>query len=646
MMVLLNGNKYACETCIKGHRSSNCRHTDRPLFEIKKKGRPVTQCDHCRQLRKTKQVHVKCICEAKEDHQPAQSGTKKGHTKIPDCATFPNGLPQALEASVAESSSDSDIGGLRIKKCNCKETGACHCCIPRKSVPRLRKKDAAPSLVAQDALIASQNDSTPRTPSHILARLAELRPVLPRPSHRTRSSSAHDPSSSSAHGLASRSHENAHFSPYGRAYDVNHEHHDTLATQTKQQPHLANTATNGSNISHSQNNNFLPIPTADTPFLTDEQLFRDQLRALEAATSTSTTWMPPPGMEDVIPSFPSTCGCGDNCRCPGCVEHNSKATPASSAFSSCTNPSSCSTCLDCTILSLPASLPPDTSLSIYDAFQTDSLDDWIRAVSSLPRVPPSVIPTTAAPTAANTAPRADLEQTSWEGYLPPITEQLPPDNEFGYSIKPCCGVMCKCDPETCECKIDDENGFDCRREMLFPTFEEQPQPQPSSPQHEATQQHHPQACCEPSPEDIDNDRKKLAYVRGRPHSSAGTCGGSNLNSFFDNMDIDQGRELFRPPYTVSEPPRSRSSSTSTSSSHSDANRGPPPPHPLHAKQSSPPFSTHPHKHERSQPHQASPYEYLPWQPPDVLRSWTRSWHVIVVAKFEFKPGHVIDDAKS
>ena len=57
------------ETCIKGHRSSSCKHTDRPLFEIKKKGRPITQCEHCRQLRKERQVHVKCICEAKFDLQ-------------------------------------------------------------------------------------------------------------------------------------------------------------------------------------------------------------------------------------------------------------------------------------------------------------------------------------------------------------------------------------------------------------------------------------------------------------------------------------------------------------------------------------------------------------------------------------------------
>ncbi|KAF8333106.1 copper fist DNA binding domain-containing protein, partial [Cantharellus anzutake] len=65
--VLIDNVKYACATCIKGHRSSSCTHESRPLFEIKKKGRPVTQCIHCRELRKTKQVHVKCLCEVKPD---------------------------------------------------------------------------------------------------------------------------------------------------------------------------------------------------------------------------------------------------------------------------------------------------------------------------------------------------------------------------------------------------------------------------------------------------------------------------------------------------------------------------------------------------------------------------------------------------
>ncbi|CAO3625037.1 unnamed protein product [Mucor fragilis] len=57
--------KFACIKCIKGHRSSKCTHDKRELIEIKRKGRPVSQCETCRLLRKTKQVHVKCVCEPK-----------------------------------------------------------------------------------------------------------------------------------------------------------------------------------------------------------------------------------------------------------------------------------------------------------------------------------------------------------------------------------------------------------------------------------------------------------------------------------------------------------------------------------------------------------------------------------------------------
>lgn len=60
------------ESCIKGHRSSSCHHTDRPLFEIKKKGRPVSQCEKCRELRQSKKVHSKCTCNPKSD--PASRG--------------------------------------------------------------------------------------------------------------------------------------------------------------------------------------------------------------------------------------------------------------------------------------------------------------------------------------------------------------------------------------------------------------------------------------------------------------------------------------------------------------------------------------------------------------------------------------------
>ncbi|KAI8333748.1 hypothetical protein BD560DRAFT_414859, partial [Blakeslea trispora] len=44
-----------------GHRSSRCQHTERHLMIVKRKGRPISQCEGCRELRKVKQIHQKCL---------------------------------------------------------------------------------------------------------------------------------------------------------------------------------------------------------------------------------------------------------------------------------------------------------------------------------------------------------------------------------------------------------------------------------------------------------------------------------------------------------------------------------------------------------------------------------------------------------
>ena len=72
------------ESCIKGHRTSSCNHTERPLFEIKRKGRPVSQCEKCRELRKTRRVHSKCLCSEVmaegRNGQGSASGSGSGST--------------------------------------------------------------------------------------------------------------------------------------------------------------------------------------------------------------------------------------------------------------------------------------------------------------------------------------------------------------------------------------------------------------------------------------------------------------------------------------------------------------------------------------------------------------------------------------
>ncbi|CEP24003.1 Transcriptional activator HAA1 [Cyberlindnera jadinii] len=61
-MVLIGGVKYACERCIRGHRVTTCNHTDQPLMMIKPKGRPSSQCKHCKEMRKSKNSHSTGAC--------------------------------------------------------------------------------------------------------------------------------------------------------------------------------------------------------------------------------------------------------------------------------------------------------------------------------------------------------------------------------------------------------------------------------------------------------------------------------------------------------------------------------------------------------------------------------------------------------
>lgn len=42
VMIVVEGEKYACERCIRGHRSSTCRHIGRPLVLVRGRGRPLT----------------------------------------------------------------------------------------------------------------------------------------------------------------------------------------------------------------------------------------------------------------------------------------------------------------------------------------------------------------------------------------------------------------------------------------------------------------------------------------------------------------------------------------------------------------------------------------------------------------------------
>ncbi|BEJ14049.1 hypothetical protein CspHIS471_0312230 [Cutaneotrichosporon sp. HIS471] len=206
-MVLINDKKYACATCIKGHRVSGCTHTDRPLFEVKKKGRPATQCQFCRDKRKGGSgggsVHTKCACGDLKNQQPstipagmAASYQSAGPTPSPRATetkkgqpgstpTFPNGLRDVHEMAAAAEAL-ADLGGENsaaaernlhnlLNPCNCRTTGRCRCCAgkrtrspPPAASPTRRPSDAhaqvTDSLIEMFKAKATTSGATPPAP--------------------------------------------------------------------------------------------------------------------------------------------------------------------------------------------------------------------------------------------------------------------------------------------------------------------------------------------------------------------------------------------------------------------------------------------------------------------------------------------------
>lgn len=97
--MLIKGVKYACERCIRGHRVTTCNHTNEPLTMIKPKGRPSTQCHHCRENRKSKNLHVSCTCGKKG----------KNGTHLPSCACHKTNHCTCSNSQSKKSSAKGDI---------------------------------------------------------------------------------------------------------------------------------------------------------------------------------------------------------------------------------------------------------------------------------------------------------------------------------------------------------------------------------------------------------------------------------------------------------------------------------------------------------------------------------------------------------
>ncbi|KAF8927887.1 hypothetical protein BGZ58_010058 [Dissophora ornata] len=120
-MVFVNGQKFACE---------------RPLHEIKKKGRPSTQCAHCKELRKAKQVNARCICGREEGSAAVANGLKRakslshdGRLSVPAAIGGEDLLrPVSNQARSPHDSADAHSSTGGVVNCGCHDGMVCASC--------------------------------------------------------------------------------------------------------------------------------------------------------------------------------------------------------------------------------------------------------------------------------------------------------------------------------------------------------------------------------------------------------------------------------------------------------------------------------------------------------------------------------------
>lgn len=129
-MVLINGRKFACEACIRGHRASSCAHTGRQLQLVRPKGRPSSQCEICRAKRANGSFHGRCDCNGRESSTARSSKVENGvETFTPYAGSSGSDSQEDSEESMTDPSTKGrhSLEAL-MNPCQCRTTGICSCC--------------------------------------------------------------------------------------------------------------------------------------------------------------------------------------------------------------------------------------------------------------------------------------------------------------------------------------------------------------------------------------------------------------------------------------------------------------------------------------------------------------------------------------
>jgi len=336
---------------------------------------------------------------------------------------------------MSEASSDSDHGGS-CDTCDCKAGGQCHCATPRGGGKGKK------STVVREA--STSNAGSMSTAASSLHRIPEgshyphLRPVLPRPSPGVPTEpSVHSPPPGHFSPSRQQVHGSMYYSPYGRAYE---------------QAHIPGAMASGMLRPVSGAGMVASQDTVQQEFY---QMFTNAPRSMSGQDMAPQMSWPSPNDA----SFP-LCNCGDSCACPGCLEHRGPNAAGYLSFQTCSNPNSCSSCLSCSILSLPY----EASATGFNDPQSYQFVDELLA-----RIPDVIGRSPQASTSNTLAMSQQVHPSMMQGYMNGQAQAWPDYfgsggggavstscgiGNMGETRSECCGGQCKCPPGQCSCPPD------------------------------------------------------------------------------------------------------------------------------------------------------------------------------------------------
>lgn len=127
--------KLACATCIQGHRASTCKHQDGskgPLLVVKRRGRPLSQCQECREKRIRTGRHTRCDCNNKAKRAAFNAGpssTTKALGQQASTTSATTAVPAAESSSSSPLKRCSPLSfEFLLNPCSCKKGTVCTCC--------------------------------------------------------------------------------------------------------------------------------------------------------------------------------------------------------------------------------------------------------------------------------------------------------------------------------------------------------------------------------------------------------------------------------------------------------------------------------------------------------------------------------------